>query len=232
MRHSACSSRHTLMRKAGVSSKCFSLWISWIGVLWIFAFFAGSCALWVSQPPEIRAREGTTALLPCSFNASQGTVAIGSVTWYQDKVAPGMEVSNMTPEFGGRVASFAAVSQFTRDHTAELLIQDARSHDTGIYVCRVEVLGLGIGTGNGSRLVVEKGEVVGDPEMQCSWEFRTVPSSEFPAPPLHFLLQSLLSKPQSKQTTQVSSSGLDSMPSAFSLWPRAAPSIIRANVSC
>uniref|UniRef100_A0A8C8UMV2 Natural cytotoxicity triggering receptor 3 n=1 Tax=Peromyscus maniculatus bairdii TaxID=230844 RepID=A0A8C8UMV2_PERMB len=144
------------MRKVGVSSKCFSLWINWIGVLWIFAFFAGSCALWVSQPPEIRAREGTTALLPCSFNASQGTVAIGSVMWYQEKVAPGMEVSNMTPEFGGRVASFAAVSQFTRDHTAELLIQDARSHDTGIYVCRVEVLGLGIGTGNGSRLVVEK----------------------------------------------------------------------------
>lgn len=163
MRCSGCSSRHTLMRKVGVSSKCFSLWINWIGVLWIFAFFAGSCALWVSQPPEIRAREGTTALLPCSFNASQGTVAIGSVMWYQEKVAPGMEVSNMTPEFGGRVASFAAVSQFTRDHTAELLIQDARSHDTGIYVCRVEVLGLGIGTGNGSRLVVEK-----EPPQQAS----------------------------------------------------------------
>ncbi|EGV95293.1 Lymphotoxin-beta [Cricetulus griseus] len=62
----------------------------------------------------------------------------------------------MTPEFRGRVASFAVVPRFIRDHTAELLIRDTQSHDTGIYVCRVEVLGLGVGTGNGTRLVVEK----------------------------------------------------------------------------
>ncbi|XP_076414335.1 natural cytotoxicity triggering receptor 3 isoform X3 [Peromyscus maniculatus bairdii] len=61
------------------------------------AVYPGSCALWVSQPPEIRAREGTTALLPCSFNASQGTVAIGSVMWYQEKVAPGMEGGGARP---------------------------------------------------------------------------------------------------------------------------------------
>lgn len=147
----------------------------------MFAFFPGSCVLWVSQPLEIRVQEGAPALLPCSFNASRGAVAIGSVTWYQDKVAPGMEVRNMTPEFRGRVASFAVVPRFIRDHTAELLIRDTQSHDTGIYVCRVEVLGLGVGTGNGTRLVVEKGEVVGHPEMQCPWELRTVPSSEIPS---------------------------------------------------
>lgn len=135
----------------------------------------------MSQPPEIRVQEGTTALLPCSFNASRGTVAIGSVTWYRDKVAPGTQVSNMTPEFRGRVASFAVVPQFTRDHKAELIIQDVQSRDSGIYVCWVEVLGLGIGTGNGTRLLVGKGEVVGDPKMQCSWELRAVPSSEFPS---------------------------------------------------
>ncbi|CAO2609156.1 Natural cytotoxicity triggering receptor 3, partial [Lemmus lemmus] len=125
-------------------------------ILWIFAFFPGSCALWVSQPPEIRVQEGTTAVLPCSFNASRGTVAIGSVTWYQDKVAPGMQVSNVTPEFRGRVASFAVVPRFIRDHKAEMIIQDVQSRDTGIYVCRVEVLGLGVGTGNGTRLLVGK----------------------------------------------------------------------------
>ncbi|TKC34969.1 hypothetical protein EI555_003614 [Monodon monoceros] len=91
----------------------------------------GSCALWVSQPPEIRTQEGTPAFLPCSFNASQGKLAIGSVTWYQDKVAPGKE--------------------------AELHIWDTRARDAGVYVCRVEVLGLGVGTGNGTLLVVEKG---------------------------------------------------------------------------
>nr|KAF6506798.1 natural cytotoxicity triggering receptor 3 [Rousettus aegyptiacus] len=91
----------------------------------------GSCALWVSQPHEIHTQEGVTAFLPCSFNASRGRLAIGSVTWYRDKVAPGKE--------------------------AELHIWDTRDHDAGVYVCRVEVLGLGIGTGNGTLLVVEKG---------------------------------------------------------------------------
>ncbi|XP_038197837.1 natural cytotoxicity triggering receptor 3 [Arvicola amphibius] len=119
--------------------------------------YPGSCALWVSQPPEIRVQEGTTALLPCSFNASRGTMAIGSVTWYQDKVAPGTQVSNMTPEFRGRVVSFAVVPRFIRDHKAELIIQGVQSRDSGIYVCRVEVLGLGVGTGNGTRLLVGKG---------------------------------------------------------------------------
>lgn len=87
----------------------------------------------------------------------------------------------MTPEFRGRVASFAVVPQFIRDHKAELIIRDIQSRDSGIYVCRVEVLGLGVGTGNGTQLLVGKGEVVGDPKVQCSWELRAVPSSEFPS---------------------------------------------------
>ncbi|XP_060259264.1 natural cytotoxicity triggering receptor 3 isoform X5 [Ovis aries] len=40
---------------------------------------------------------------------------------------------------------------------AELHIWDTRGRDAGVYVCRVEVLGLGIGTGNGTLLVVEEG---------------------------------------------------------------------------
>lgn len=128
----------------------------------------------MSQPPEVRAQEGTTASLPCSFNVSRGKAAIGSVTWYQDKVAAGMELSNSTPGFRGRLASFS-VSQFLRDHEAGLLIQDTQSQDAGIYVCRVEVLGLGVGTGNGTRLLVEKGEVMGDPQDAVVLEVRHCP---------------------------------------------------------
>lgn len=120
----------------------------------------GSCALWVSQPHEIHTQEGVTAFLPCSFNASRGRLAIGSVTWYRDKVAPGKEVRNRTPEFRGRLAPLAS-SRFICDHQAELHIWDTRDHDAGVYLCRVEVLGLGIGTGNGTLLVVEKGEGLG-----------------------------------------------------------------------
>ncbi|XP_034886504.1 natural cytotoxicity triggering receptor 3 isoform X2 [Mirounga leonina] len=116
----------------------------------------GSCALWVFQPLEIRTQEGTAAFLPCSFNASQGKLAIGSVTWYRDKVAPEKEVRNGTPEFRGRLAPLPS-SRFLYDHQAELHIWDTQHCDAGVYVCRVEVLGLGVGMGNGTLLVVEKG---------------------------------------------------------------------------
>ncbi|XP_042540286.1 natural cytotoxicity triggering receptor 3-like isoform X1 [Dipodomys spectabilis] len=136
---------------------------------------SGSCFLWVFQPPEIHAQEGTTALLPCSFNASQGKQTIGSVTWYRDKVAPGKQVSNMTPEFRGRLAPLAP-SRFSHDHQAELCIWAIGGDDAGVYVCTVEVLGLGVGSGNGTRLLVAKGEAMGgspsstpDPKTQCPW---------------------------------------------------------------
>ncbi|XP_073938658.1 natural cytotoxicity triggering receptor 3 isoform X2 [Castor canadensis] len=105
--------------------------MAWTLSLIFIMVYAGSCALWVCQLPEIHTQEGTTTLLPCSFNASQGTLAIGSVTWYRDKVALGKE--------------------------ADLHIWDTQCHDAGVYVCRVEVLGLGVGTGNGTRLLVKKG---------------------------------------------------------------------------
>lgn len=126
--------------------------------LWVVSLPSVSCVLWVSQPPEVRTQEGVTAFLPCSFNASRGRLAIGSVTWYRDNVAPGNEVRNRTPEFRGRLAPLAS-SRFLCDHQAELHIWDTRGRDAGIYVCRVEVLGLGVGTGNGTLLVVETGEV-------------------------------------------------------------------------
>ncbi|XP_012928227.2 natural cytotoxicity triggering receptor 3 [Heterocephalus glaber] len=116
----------------------------------------GSCDLWVSQAPEVYTQEGTAALLPCAFNASRSSLAIGSVTWYRDKVAPENEVRNATPEFRGRLAPLAP-SRFLWEHQAELRIGDARARDAGVYLCRVEVLGLGVGTGNGTRLLVGKG---------------------------------------------------------------------------
>ncbi|XP_069344760.1 natural cytotoxicity triggering receptor 3 [Eulemur rufifrons] len=130
--------------------------MAWTLSLILITAHPGSCALWVSQPPEIRTQEGSPAFLPCSFNAGPGRLAIGSVTWFRDKVAPGKEVRNETPEFRGRLAPLAS-SRFLCDLQAELYIWDTRGHDAGVYVCSVEVLGLGVGTGNGTRLVVEKG---------------------------------------------------------------------------
>lgn len=167
--------------------------------LWVFSLPPGSCALWVSQPPEIRTQEGSPAFLPCSFNASQGKLAIGSVTWYQDKVAPGKEVRNETAEFRGRLAPLPS-SRFLCDHQAELHIWDTRARDAGVYVCRVEVLGLGVGTGNGTLLVVEKGEVLGSCASLAGGP--TLPGSRVKSPslrptilpkPVHASSQGLLS---------------------------------------
>ncbi|XP_035151132.1 natural cytotoxicity triggering receptor 3 [Callithrix jacchus] len=129
--------------------------MAWMLLLILIMVHPGSCTLWVSQPPEIHTLEGSSAFLPCSFNASRGKLAIGSVMWFRDEVVSGKEVRNGTPEFRGRVAPLAS-SRFLHDHQAELHIWDVRGHDAGIYLCRVEVLGLGVGTGNGTRLVVEK----------------------------------------------------------------------------
>uniref|UniRef100_H0X2A0 Natural cytotoxicity triggering receptor 3 n=2 Tax=Otolemur garnettii TaxID=30611 RepID=H0X2A0_OTOGA len=130
--------------------------MDWMPLFILIMAHPGSCALWVFQPPEILTQEGSSAFLPCSFNAGQGRLAIGFVKWFRDKVAPGKEVRNGTPEFRGRLVPLAS-SRFLCDHQAELHILNIRGHDAGIYVCRVEVLGLGVGTGNGTRLVVEKG---------------------------------------------------------------------------
>uniref|UniRef100_A0A2K6UAT8 Natural cytotoxicity triggering receptor 3 n=1 Tax=Saimiri boliviensis boliviensis TaxID=39432 RepID=A0A2K6UAT8_SAIBB len=124
--------------------------MAWMLLLILIMVHPGSCALWVSQPREIHTLEGSSAFLPCSFNASRGKLAIGSVMWFRDEVASGKEVRNGTPEFRGRLAPLAS-SRFLHDHQAELCIRDVRGHDAGIYFCRVEVLGLGVGTGNGTR---------------------------------------------------------------------------------
>lgn len=215
-------------------------WVIGEAFTWVFSLPLGSCALWVSQPPEVHAQEGAAALVPCSFNASQGTLAIGSVTWYRDMVAPGKEVRNGTPEFRGRLAPLAS-SRFLCDHQAELHIWDTRGPDAGVYVCRVEVLGLGVGTGNGTLLVVEKGEAPPRLEAPLSLKLRVLPQGArcCPSRGTH-LFSSPLTKPFSTTHMQdllgqgpsrPSSFGLDSMPSAFSPWPWAAPSITKASVS-
>ncbi|XP_023578158.1 natural cytotoxicity triggering receptor 3 [Octodon degus] len=127
--------------------------MAWPLLLLFIAVYPASCALWVSQAPEVHAQEGAAALLPCSFNASRGAPAIGFVTWYRDKVAPGHEVRNETAAFRGRLAPLAS-SRFLHQHQAELRIRAARAADAGVYVCRVEVLGLGVATGGGTRLRV------------------------------------------------------------------------------
>ncbi|XP_058521653.1 natural cytotoxicity triggering receptor 3 isoform X1 [Ochotona princeps] len=143
--------------------------MAWRLLLFSIVAHSGCCTLWVSQPSEVRTQEGTTAILPCSFNATPGRLAIGSVTWYRDKAVPGKEMKNETPEFRGRLGTLAT-SRFSYDHQAELYILNLQGRDTGVYVCRVEVLGLGVGTGNGTRLVVQKGEAAKNPEAQRPME--------------------------------------------------------------
>ncbi|XP_010608225.1 natural cytotoxicity triggering receptor 3 [Fukomys damarensis] len=107
--------------------------MAWTLLFVLTTLHTGSCDLWVSQAAEVHAQEGAAALLPCSFNASSSGLAIGSVTWYRDKVAPENEVKNETPEFRGRLAPLAP-SRFLREHQAELRLGDTRARDAGVYL--------------------------------------------------------------------------------------------------
>ncbi|XP_036622067.1 natural cytotoxicity triggering receptor 3 [Trichosurus vulpecula] len=117
----------------------------------------GFSSLSIFQPPRIQAQEGGSVSLSCLFNISQEGPAIGFATWYLDVVAPGREVNNKTLEFGGRLV-FSDQTQFIWDRMVKLQIQDIRASDAGLYLCKVEILGSGIGTGEGTRLVVMEGE--------------------------------------------------------------------------
>uniref|UniRef100_A0A8D2AX47 Natural cytotoxicity triggering receptor 3 n=1 Tax=Sciurus vulgaris TaxID=55149 RepID=A0A8D2AX47_SCIVU len=133
--------------------------MTWTLLLIFIMVHLGFCVLWVSQHTQ----ESTVTLLPCSFNASRRRPAIGSVTWYQDKVALGKEVRNRIPQFRGCLIPLAS-SPFLCDHQADLHIWDTQGQDAGVCVCRVEVLNLGVRTGNGIWLLV----VTGPPGLKIS----------------------------------------------------------------
>uniref|UniRef100_A0A4X2JZJ9 Natural cytotoxicity triggering receptor 3 n=1 Tax=Vombatus ursinus TaxID=29139 RepID=A0A4X2JZJ9_VOMUR len=121
-----------------------------------FVYPPDSSSLSIFQPPQIQAQEGGSVSLSCLFNISQEGPAIGFATWYLDVVAPDREVNNKTLEFRGRLEG-SDQSQFLWDRLIELRIRDIRVSDAGLYLCVVEILGSGTGTGEGTRLVVKEG---------------------------------------------------------------------------
>ncbi|XP_078011602.1 lymphotoxin-beta isoform X1 [Phascolarctos cinereus] len=125
----------------------------------IFIFLSacpGASPLSIFQPPSIQAQEGGSVSLSCLFNISQEGPAIGFATWYLDVVAPDREVNNKTLEFRGRLEG-SDQAQFLWDRLIELRIRDIRVSDAGLYLCKVEILGSGSGTGEGTKLVVKEG---------------------------------------------------------------------------
>lgn len=188
----------------------------------MFTFFPGSCVLWVSQPPEMRAKEGTTVLLPCSFNASRRETAIGSVTWYQDKLAPAMEMGSVTPKFRGHVASFVSPS-------SSGAAGQSWSHRTPDSECA----GARPGRRNGKRApaAVEEGEVVGHLKTQCAWKSGAVPSAELLNPVPVSLCPAAAPAPPASHPERAASILLWAVPYALSFLSVAVASAIQSIIS-
>ncbi|XP_074045229.1 natural cytotoxicity triggering receptor 3 [Macrotis lagotis] len=116
----------------------------------------GSSSLSVFQPPRIQVQKGGSVSLSCLFSISHKGSAIDFTTWYNDVATLDREVNNKTLVFRGRLV-FSDQAQFLWDQMVELQIRDIRIYNAGLYLCKMDVLGLGIGTGEGTKLVVKEG---------------------------------------------------------------------------
>uniref|UniRef100_A0A8C8RPS2 Natural cytotoxicity triggering receptor 3 n=1 Tax=Pelusios castaneus TaxID=367368 RepID=A0A8C8RPS2_9SAUR len=116
--------------------------------------------LWVSQPSFVQGTEGSSIILPCSYNSSR-VPRLGSYLWVKEVEGARLEVSNGTQEFRGRV-SRALDRSFLQERRADVEIRELRLYDSGTYRCLVKIPSLGEGVGNGTWLrVVKAGELWG-----------------------------------------------------------------------
>ncbi|XP_041068138.1 uncharacterized protein LOC121291130 isoform X2 [Carcharodon carcharias] len=100
--------------------------------------------------PRILAEVGQTVHIPCSFTANVNK-AIGSYQWYQGG-RNGIEVSNETAEYRGRILKSGEDFMQTRDTSIRL--RDVRVNDSGLYYCKVILMQLGEEYGAGTKLTV------------------------------------------------------------------------------
>uniref|UniRef100_A0A8C8RD88 Natural cytotoxicity triggering receptor 3 n=1 Tax=Pelusios castaneus TaxID=367368 RepID=A0A8C8RD88_9SAUR len=120
--------------------------------------------LWVSQPSFVQGTEGSSIILPCSYNSSR-VPRLGSYLWVKEVEGARLEVSNGTQEFRGRV-SRALDRSFLQERRADVEIRELRLYDSGTYRCLVKIPSLGEGVGNGTWLrVVKAGELWGKPGL-------------------------------------------------------------------
>ncbi|GCC38509.1 hypothetical protein chiPu_0017023 [Chiloscyllium punctatum] len=122
------------------------------GNIWIMTMITAAAVgnTTVIQSPEILSKEpGEAARLGCWY---QGPSAIGGYTWYRG-IAQGREVSNNTPEFQGRVAA-ASQEDFRERRDASIRIIDLKVEDTGFYICKIVLVGVGEAYGTGTTVVV------------------------------------------------------------------------------
>ncbi|XP_041068140.1 uncharacterized protein LOC121291130 isoform X4 [Carcharodon carcharias] len=102
--------------------------------------------------PRILAEVGQTVHIPCSFTANVNK-AIGSYQWYQGG-RNGIEVSNETAEYRGRILKSGEDFMQTRDTSIRL--RDVRVNDSGLYYCKVILMQLGEEYGAGTKLTVRE----------------------------------------------------------------------------
>ncbi|XP_067865383.1 uncharacterized protein [Heterodontus francisci] len=124
-------------------------------ILWILAALIGintEKLTVIQNVPRIQADEGQTVSLPCTYTANVSKL-IGTYSWYKNG-RKGIEVSNETAEYSGRIYSHK--EDFIHTADASIQIKDVRLNDAGVYYCKVRMMQLGEEYGAGTNLTVRE----------------------------------------------------------------------------
>ncbi|XP_067865098.1 natural cytotoxicity triggering receptor 3-like [Heterodontus francisci] len=103
----------------------------------------------IQTPPFISATEGQSVILNCTYEGPSG---VGVFKWFKN-TEDGAEVTDQAVEYSGRITR-ASADDFKGKRDASINITDLRHYDSGIYYCKVELMGFQEKQGQGTTLNV------------------------------------------------------------------------------
>uniref|UniRef100_A0A6I8PQE2 Natural cytotoxicity triggering receptor 3 n=1 Tax=Xenopus tropicalis TaxID=8364 RepID=A0A6I8PQE2_XENTR len=114
--------------------------MKWSELLLILAAVRGSLSqnIEVSQIPEVKATEGSTANLECSYNSDNLDLPIGWYKWYRH-YPQGTDIFN-SDDFKDRITKESR-EDFLNKGSASIQLYRVTGTDTGMYFCEVEFSG-------------------------------------------------------------------------------------------
>ncbi|XP_051899859.1 natural cytotoxicity triggering receptor 3-like [Pristis pectinata] len=99
-------------------------------------------------PSSVSATQGGSVLLNCTFEVISSSV--GKFGWRRPSL--NLEISDQIPFYRDSVVRSG--QKLFAQKTAFIEIKDLAKFDSDLYVCEVEIRGVGKGKGNGTELIV------------------------------------------------------------------------------
>ncbi|XP_053326268.1 natural cytotoxicity triggering receptor 3-like [Spea bombifrons] len=118
---------------------------------------SNSHTIHVTQAPKVKAEEGSTVTLKCSYSTSISVLSNRPWLEWHRHVLNGSKVSNTEGDFMGRVSK-STTEDFLRKKSADVTIHNVAQYDTGMFICVVYIhidnTKISSGHGNGTLLEI------------------------------------------------------------------------------